>query len=65
MKLPHFKMEGLHMLPSVLLKDMHMVKIDLKDAYLTMPVASDFHPLLAFRDVPTVVSSGRCRPPLT
>ena len=47
---PHFKMEGLHMLPSVLQTNMHMVKIDLEDAYLTIPVASKFHPLLAFRN---------------
>jgi len=46
----HFKMEGLHMLPSVLQKKMHMAKIDLKDAYLTIPVASKFHPLLAFQN---------------
>jgi len=41
-------MEGLHMLPLVLQKGMHMVKIDLKDAYLTVPVAKKCHPLLAF-----------------
>ena len=27
-----------------------MVKIDLKDAYLTVPVAEEFHPLLAFQN---------------
>ena len=33
---------------SELLKNLQMVKIDLKDTHHTIPVASDFHPLLAF-----------------
>ena len=66
---PHFKMEGLHMLPSVLQTNMHMVKIDLKYAYLTIPVASKFHLLLAFRNTQgnyfqfTVLPFGLCTAP--
>ena len=47
---PHFKIEGLHMMPSILQRDSLMFKIDLKDAYLTVPVAEEFHPLLAFQN---------------
>ena len=32
---PHFKMEGLYMLTSIISLGWFMVKIDLKDAYLT------------------------------
>jgi len=45
---PHFKMEGLYMVPNVIQQDHFMAKIDLKDAYLTVPVAAKFHCLLAF-----------------
>ena len=34
----HFKMEGLHMLKEVLSKRDRMDKVDLKDAYLTVPI---------------------------
>ena len=34
----HFKMEGIHMLRDLLRKGDFMVKIDLKDAYFTVPV---------------------------
>jgi len=47
---PHFKMEGLYMVPSIVQRDSFLVKIDLKDAYLTVPVAEDFQSLLAFQD---------------
>ena len=46
---PHFKMEGLHMLPSLLQQETYMAKIDLKDAYLTVVVAKDSQPFLAFQ----------------
>ena len=44
---PHFKMEGLYMLPEVLRKEWHMAKIDLKDAYLTIPIAQEHQCLLS------------------
>ena len=34
----HFKMESIHMLKDLLKKGDYMVKIDLKDAYLTVPI---------------------------
>jgi len=49
-KPPHFKMEGLYMLPTVVQKDFFMAKVNLKDAYLTVPVAAEFHCLLTFQD---------------
>ena len=52
---PHFKIEGLYMLPSLLQQGAFLVKVDLKDAYLTVPVAEEFHPLLSFHD-----REGRC-----
>jgi len=45
---PHFKMEGLYMLPTILKHRWQMAK----DAYLTIPVAQQQHCLLSFR-VPT------------
>ena len=38
---PHFKMEGLFMLPSMVSQGWPMVKLDLKDAYLTIPIAQE------------------------
>lgn len=49
---PHFKMEGLFMLPTVVQQEWVLGKIDLKDAYLTIPVAQEFHQLLAFQTAP-------------
>ena len=34
----HFKMEGIHMLRDLLREGDYLVKIDLKDAYLTVPI---------------------------
>ena len=34
----HFKKEGIHMLRDLLKQDDYLVKIDLKDAYLTVPI---------------------------
>ena len=38
------------MLPSLLQQEAHLVKVDLKDAYLTVPMAEGSQPLLAFRN---------------
>ena len=46
---PHFKMEGLFMLPSIVSQGWLMVKLDLKDAYLTIPMAKESWNLLAFQ----------------
>ena len=46
---PHFKMEGLYMLSDILKQGWQMAKIDLKDAYLTIPVAREHHCLLSFQ----------------
>jgi hypothetical protein len=37
-KYEHFKMENIHMLRNLLKKDDYLVKIDLKDAYFTVPI---------------------------
>ena len=34
----HFKVEGIHLLRDLLRKDDYMVKLDLRDAYFTLPV---------------------------
>ena len=47
---PHFKMEGLHKLPSLHQQKAYLIKVDLKDAYLTVPVAESSWPLLAFQN---------------
>ena len=68
---PHFKMEGLHMLPSLLQQEAYMAKIDLKDAYLTVPVAKDSQPFLAFQGQEGVLFQfkvlpfGLCTAPFT
>ncbi|XP_065902073.1 uncharacterized protein [Dysidea avara] len=49
---PHFKMEGLYMLPSIISQGWFMVKLDLKDAYLTIPVAQESWNLLTFQAGP-------------
>ena len=50
---PHFKMEGLFMLPSIVSQGWLMVKLDLKDAYLTIPMAKESWNLLAFQAGPS------------
>ena len=45
----HFKMEGIQMVKELLRKDDWMVSVDLKDAYLSVPVASDHRKYLRFR----------------
>ena len=44
----HFKMEGIHMLRDLLKQDDYLVKIDLKDAYLTVPIWKDHQKYLRF-----------------
>ena len=44
----HFKMEGIHMLRDLLKQNDYLVKIDLKDAYLTVPIWKDHQKYLRF-----------------
>ena len=44
----HFKMEGIHMLRDLLRQGDYMVKIDLKDAYLTVPIWKGHQKYLRF-----------------
>lgn len=45
----HFKMEGFDIVKDLLKQGDFMVKLDLKDAYLTVPVCIDHQPFLRFR----------------
>ena len=45
----HFKMEGLHTLPDLIQSQDWMVKLDLKDAYLQVPIHQDHHRFLQFQ----------------
>ena len=45
----YFQMEGLHMLPDVLETRDWLVKLDLKDAYLQVPIHPEHHKLLQFQ----------------
>jgi len=67
LKLSHgtatLKMEGLYMLPSIVSHKWLMGKLDLKDAYLTIPVAPDSWNLLTFQDAqPNNLMQFRCLP---
>ena len=44
----HFKMEGIHMLRDLLRKEDYLVKMDLKDAYFTVPVWKNHQKFLRF-----------------
>ena len=44
----HFKMESIHILKGLLKKGDYMVKIDLKDAYLTVPIWQNHQKYLRF-----------------
>ena len=46
---PHFKMEGIHSLKSLLQREDWLIKIDLKDAYFSIPVSQDHRKFLCFR----------------
>lgn len=45
----HFKMEGLFLLKTILQRNDYMAKIDLKDAYLCVPMQSSHRQFLRFR----------------
>ena len=45
----HFKMEGIQMLKDLLKPGDWMTKVDLKDAYFMIPVATDHRKLLQFK----------------
>ena len=40
----HFKMEGLHFLPDLIQSEDWMIKLDLKDAYLQVPIHTEHQP---------------------
>ena len=48
-KTEYFKMEGLHLLPDLLQAQDWMIKMDLKDAYLQIPIHPDHQHLLTFQ----------------
>ena len=48
-RVDHFKMEGLHILPDLILAQDWMIKIDLKDAYLQVPIHQQYQHLLQFQ----------------
>ena len=45
----HFKMEGIHMLKDLLKPGKWMIKVNLKDAYLMIPIATNHRRLLQFK----------------
>ena len=47
-KTEHFKMEGLHVLPDLIQQGDWMIKLDLKDAYLQLPIHKEYQCLLQF-----------------
>ena len=59
---PHFKMEGLYMLLEVLRQGWHMAKIDLKDAYLTIPITQEHQCLLSSQIGAGVWMQFKCLP---
>ena len=46
---PHFKIEGIHTLKSLLQKGDWLVKIDLKDAYFSVPISKEQRKFLCFQ----------------
>ncbi len=44
----HFKMESIRTIKGLMQKDDWLIKLDLKDTYLTIPIAQIQHPLLRF-----------------
>lgn len=45
----HFKMEGIHCVKDMIQKGDFMIKLDLSDAYLTVPIHQDYQKYLQFR----------------
>ena len=45
----HFKMEGMHLLQDLLIRNDFLVKIDLKDANLTVPIWENHRKFLRFQ----------------
>ena len=48
-RVDHFKMEGLHILPDLIQAQDWMIKIDLKDAYIQVPIHQQYQHLLQFQ----------------
>jgi len=48
-KTEHFKMEGLHLLPGLLQPQDLMIKMNLKDTYLQIPIHPNYQHLLTFQ----------------
>ncbi|KHJ94801.1 reverse transcriptase [Oesophagostomum dentatum] len=48
LKVPHFKMEGLHLVPEIVKQGDYCAKIDMTDAYFAVNIAEDSRPFLAF-----------------
>ena len=46
---PHFKMEGIHTLKSLVLEGDWLVKVDLKDAYFSVPISQKHRKFLCFQ----------------
>ena len=46
---PHFKMEGIHTLKRLLKKDDWLVKIDLKQAYFSVPISQNHRKFFCFQ----------------
>ncbi|CEP07322.1 hypothetical protein, partial, partial [Parasitella parasitica] len=50
LQIQHFKMEGIPALREIIEKDDYMCKIDLKDAYVVVPIHKDSQPYLALEN---------------
>ena len=46
---PHFKMKGIHTLKSLVLEGDWLVKVDLKDAYFSVPISQENKKFLCFQ----------------
>lgn len=50
LQIQHFKMEGIPALRDIIEKDDYLCKIDLKDAYVVIPIHKDSQPFLALEN---------------